>query len=416
MEKLMGDVSYELYMANKRLLERRTAVEKERARLNGPPALAWGQVERPQEAQSQPAVVIPERPGRLEPARLTEPAVSPLTEITLSPTLASAFLQYKVTAPARVWLLLRCLDGAGRGWLDVAEVRRQLTTNGSSYRVCDARHLRTLLREGDGRFWQRDGFGKLNHRDGNSERIWLRSTAKVAARLGVERVRGRPVVLPLAVLTGSIGDFRAHLYAAFHSGRDSTGSAGGERPVSRATMSQVSGVSRRTQQAYEKRAGVEVRPNYALGERMETAAMQERCWQKGTAVFPFRDVKGKRGRPGGEYSAWQMPNSYEGPHQTRPKSHNRRLNRKLADLCRKRDMGNGRSSAGSALTGGGGGGGRCGATHAGACNAPVRLYFENGAAIGKAINRRWVDEGYWPGFGRFGRRPGRPRLWFWVGI
>jgi hypothetical protein len=402
----MAEVSYELHMANERLLARRAAVQREQTRPNPSAAPVW----------ECPAAIVPERPERVESAvqsklleaadENTPPPCAALTEITLSPTLAAAFLQQKVTALARVWLLLRCLDEAGRGWLEAAEVRELLAGQDSPYRVCKARHLRTLLAEGDGRFWVRDG-----------QRIWLCSMARVAAGLGVEWVSGRPVVLPPAVLTGPIGDFRAHLYAAFHSGRawastphTSGRSAGGrslsnvEGPVSRATLGTASGVSRRTQQAYEQRAGVVVRANYALGRRWEAGAVQERCWDKRTAVFPFRDIKGKQGPPGREYIAWQMPNSYEGPHERRPKSQNRRLNRKLADLCRKRDTGNGQRT---------GKAGQAGALPAPACMAPPRLYFENGAALSKAVNRRRVDAGCWPGRKR---QNGRPRFWFWLEV
>jgi hypothetical protein len=41
----------------------------------------------------------------------------------------------------------------------------------------------------------------------------------VAFGLGVERLSGRPVALPLEALLNGIGRFRAELYAAFHSGR-----------------------------------------------------------------------------------------------------------------------------------------------------------------------------------------------------
>jgi hypothetical protein len=57
-------------------------------------------------------------------------------------------------------------------------------------------------------------------------KVWLRSQAKVAAALGLRKLRGRAVELPLSVLLGPIGDLRAHLYASFHSSRRGHSSRG----------------------------------------------------------------------------------------------------------------------------------------------------------------------------------------------
>jgi hypothetical protein len=300
--------------------------------------------------------------------------------VALYPSLALALLKGKETAAGRVWLLLRYLDREGRGWLAAAEVRAALAGPESPLRICGRRQLRTLLEKGDGRFWQRD-----------KQRIWLRSLPKVADALAAGRFSGSRVELPLAVLLAPIGDFRAHLYATFHSSRASTGSAGGSQggPVARAALQELSGAGRRTQQAYEKRAGVRVRPNFAIGERAGPDALQEWGWEKGTAVFVFRDYKGRHGRAGAEYVAWQLPNSYEGPHPLRSKSGRRYLNRQLADLRMRRDTGNGRETEMDD--------GRTG---------PERLYFKDGAGAAKAFNRNPAQGIYWRG---------RPGMWYWLG-
>ena len=78
------------------------------------------------------------------------------------------------------------------------------------------------------------------------------------------KLAGKPVALPLAVLLGPIGDVRAHLYASFHSSRTKTERTGSASSlISRATLTDLSGVSPRTQQAYEKKAGVTVKRNLA---------------------------------------------------------------------------------------------------------------------------------------------------------
>ncbi len=47
--------------------------------------------------------------------------------IKLYPDIAAGMFQRELTAPGRIWLLLRHLDSAERGWLDLEEVRAHLT-------------------------------------------------------------------------------------------------------------------------------------------------------------------------------------------------------------------------------------------------------------------------------------------------
>ena len=74
---------------------------------------------------------------------------------------------------------------------------------------------------------------------------------------------GKPVALPVAVLLGPIGAVRAHLYASGRTKTERTGSA--SSPISRATLADLSGVSSRTLHSYEKKDGVAVRRNLAVG-------------------------------------------------------------------------------------------------------------------------------------------------------
>jgi hypothetical protein len=247
----------------------------------------------------------------------------------LYPSLALAMLRAGETAAGRLWLLLRYLDGNGRGCLELARIRPLLTKQDSPIRLCGQRQLRALLRQGNGLFWQRD-----------KRHLWLAGAVKVAAGLGVARLRGQPIALPLAVLTQPIGLVRAHLYASFHSGR--MGEAGTAGPISRAALTAVSGVSRRTQHAYERRAGVQARSNFALGPLLSRQAVEESVWRHGGAAFVLTDRKGKQGKPGRRYLAWRLPNSYSGPHIRLGRGRQRHFNRQLADLRRNGDAGNGR--------------------------------------------------------------------------
>jgi hypothetical protein len=298
-------------------------------------------------------------------------------------------------AVGRLWLLLRLLDSEGRGWLSRADIEAAFTDPDSPTHLCTPRYLRQLLAEGNGRFWVCAG----------RDKVWLRGQAKVAAALGVRKLRGRAVELPVSVLLGPIGDLRAHLYATFHSGRcghssrrdHSSGRDHSSRdqgrheeqapPISRASLRELSGVSPRTQQTYDDRAAVDVQPCLAIGGVATTTGSQENAWQHGRAAFTFTDHQGKQGTAGGRYQARRLPNRYRGPHQLvggRPQ----RLNRQLADLCHKGYTGNDQPTV-------------------------VRRYYADGAAAGRVWQRQ---QGrvlvYWPARGNLGH--GRqPRTCFW---
>lgn len=302
--------------------------------------------------------------NRNEKAALPPPPPRPQSSISIpiAPDLAAAFLRHDLAGPGRIWLLLRHIDADGRGWLGVDHVRARLTATDSPLRICSWRQLRNLLREGQGILWQQDGPA------GNGGRLWLRKPAKVALALGLNRVGGRAVALPLPPLLAGIGEVRAQLYAAFHSGRAAP--HGNARPIARETIARLTGVPRRTQIAYEARAGIDVRPNYAVGERATPAASQERAWKQG-GTFHFVDGKGEQGKENATYVAWQMPNTYVGPHKQHSKQRTRRINADLADLRTQGGAGNGRE--------------------------PVeKLYFADGAAAARAFNRDHSHDAYWP--------------------
>jgi hypothetical protein len=201
-------------------------------------------------------------------------------------------------------------------------------------RLCGKRQLRNLLRAGQGVFWQRD-----------KTRVWLRSLPRAAARLGVAKLRGRPVALPVSVLLGGIGGVRAHFYASYHSGRKNDSGQG--NPIARATLETVTGVPGRSQRAYEAQLQVDVRANYAIGERIEDHTIsQEQAWAHGQALFVLTDARGYQGKRGQRYHAWQLPNSYRGPHARIGRGRQKHLNRHIThlhqtdDLRKIRDAGN----------------------------------------------------------------------------
>jgi hypothetical protein len=248
-------------------------------------------------------------------------------------------LRRKKAAPGRVWLLLRAADAAGRGCVSAAEAARLLTGDGSPYRICGRRQLANLLAAGDGLFWERNA-GRTGE-----EQLWLRSAARVAAGLGVARLNGSPVAVPLAALSGTIGQARAHLYASFHSGRQRadllTGRPRPRGPIARGTLCKLTGASLNSQRNYERRAAVGRKSAIAIGPLAGAADEHEVAWRRGRALFHLRDDAGRFGRPGAVYLAWQLPNEYTGPHAALPRGRQKRLNRALADLFHDGMTGNG---------------------------------------------------------------------------
>jgi hypothetical protein len=272
--------------------------------------------------------------------------------ILVHPTILLAMLRQHQEAPSRAWLLLRVIDADGRGWLDVEHIRHCLTAKDSPLRIYGWRRLRQLLKQGEGVFWQRD-----------RDRLWLNGAHKVAYKLDLERLQGFPVELPVQALLGGIQAVRAAFYAAFHGGRDS-------KPISRDALHELSGVPSRTQLEYERVAHVERSRNVAIGERYTTENLQERAWHHGRGVFHFVDKKGRQGRAGREYVAWQMPNSYRADYQRRSRGSRKRLNRELADLVNKGIPGNDEQ-------------------------AIERIFFPSGALAARRYNRIPEQDAYW---------------------
>ncbi len=274
-------------------------------------------------------------------------------------------LRQEQEAAGRVWLISRFLDREGCGVLRIDNIIQSFTVKSSAHYLCGKRQLRNLLRAGEGIYWTRD-----------KERLWLRSAACVAAALGVERLTGQPVALPLSALLSGIGAFRAHLYAAFHSGRAKSEARRSAMPIARDTLAGLSGVGRTSQRTYEARVGIQPLANFAIGEAATEGRQEERAWRQGQAVFTLQDYDGQQGRQGKTYLAWQLPNSYTGQHTLRPKGRQKRINRQLQDLVMKGMPGNegdlaGRPAAGQPAT---------------ARRRPVvatKRYYPNGRAAGQ---------------------------------
>ncbi|MCI0393936.1 MAG: hypothetical protein L0332_15825 [Chloroflexi bacterium] len=313
-----------------------------------------------------------------QPASASSPAKNS-SVIKLYPDIALGMLKANQVAPGRLWLLLQHLDTAGCGWISLEVVRSQLAAPGAGLQLCGWRQLRNLLHQGEGIFWQR----------GNG-RLWLRSVARVAAALNIQRLTGHPVALPIAALLQGIGQVRAHFYATFHSGRGDQGSGTTVKPIARSTLQKLSHASRRAQRRYEKRAGVRRRPNIAIHQAAgDESDDQSQAWRHGRAFFRFTDHRGLLGPAGVTYNAWQLPNHYVGPHQQLAKGRQKRINRELADLFMKGMTGNGEERVNDRDFGG-------------------KRFYASGDLAAKGYGRNPDQDVYWPDDQV---KSGRCRLW-----
>ena len=342
-----ADATHKLHAANQRLLAlRQQNGTRQRTAPATPPAIhklpkhvGWGSAALSHLLRAADACV-PSKPlaVTVRSATPTAPQAAPQsaqTTIKAHPTLLTALLKAELAAVGRVWLLSRHLDADGRGWLDVNVLRVHLTQqpNDSAknhLKICGWRRLRQLLQAGKGVFWDRDKFG----------RIWLYSTARVAANLGIAKLQGNPILLPISALCGSIKTVRAHFYASFHSSRgeqrtqaknkvSNTHSTEYSAPISRLSLEIITSTSARSQATYEHIVRLEKRRCYAIGAPKTAQSERSTAWERGAATFTFVDHHGEQGKPGRAYMAWHLPNQYQSCHTHAPMGRTRKINRWL---------------------------------------------------------------------------------------
>jgi hypothetical protein len=322
-----------LVTANARLMARRAqlpprcvADTREAASAeNLPPHLNWGSAALPFRHAIPAPPHTPRLAPEIEPDRKATAACQSAATLIVQPSLLAAMLKAEVVAIGRVYLLCRHLDADGRGWLNVADLRKRLTDRASTLNVCGWRRLRQIIQAGKGLFWERD----------DRERLWLYSLTRVAAQLGVHHFCGDNVEMSIRSLCGKLGALRGTFYATFHAGRDSS-------PIARATLRDITGVPERTQRSYDKTQQIERTANYTLTAASDGA---ETYFRRGRAAFPFIDKTGKQGHVGQAYTAIRLPNSYHATCLMRLPKKQTRLNKRLRqDLVKYGTRGNSSSS------------------------------------------------------------------------
>ena len=272
------------------------------------------------------------------------------------PDIGIAALNNKRVPQYQLWLACRLFDVPGRGWIATRVVQQQFAEKDAPLRLFGNRRLRQVLQAGNGRFWTWDK---------KQQRLWLVGVSRIAEQLQVRRLTGSPVLLPVTVLTAGIGTFKAHLYAAWHSGRRTS------NPISRDTQQKLLGIPGRTQRHYEQKTAVTVITNLAVGAPYTAENIETHTWRHGGAVFQFTDKQGRLGKPNGRYLAWQLPNLYFGPHQKAALGRQRHINRQLIGLVHKGAQGNIEPRF-------------------------TRRYFPHGADAAQAVQTKQCQEGYWP--------------------
>ena len=253
----------------------------------------------------------------------------------------------------RLYLLCKALDPDGSGVVSLGQVKQYYTLKDSPYRVFTPRRLRQVLGQGVGLFWDR-------HTD---DRLWLRSPDKIAAGLGVDHIAGAPVALPVWPLLDGHHEAAAAFHAAWLTTRGDD-----PNPISRQTITSITGACKSSQIAYDVTASIQARRNIGIVGNATKDQLQDAAWRYGHA-FKFKDHAGRVGRRGWVYVAINLPSSYQSPYATLPKGRQRRINAALHDLV---SMGRGK------------------------CDDTIqRIYHGDGATAADAYNRNPGHDHYY---------------------
>jgi hypothetical protein len=239
----------------------------------------------------------------IAPASLT-PAVANRTDGTtthfrIDPELGRLAVALHCAAELRLWVVMRqyVRDHGGSGWIAREELVPLLKAQGIGY---TARHVRRLLADGEGRFW-----------NVAPQRVYMRSWAHLAAGLTQEAQHAklgfsehnqpgrREMYVPVA---GSLEAWEAQLYAAWLAYRNNP-------TISRGMLSTLFGRDKTVLRRWEQTqlAGqVTVRHNFAQCPNHET--FFQHIPQHATSYVAW--VRW-HGRPRQVVRVrWQLPNSY----------------------------------------------------------------------------------------------------------
>ncbi len=267
---------------------------------------------------------------------------APCDATRVYPDMALAALKGGHSGAYRLWLLAHFLDARGTGVLTLEALREYVV---GRHAVYSQRQLMSMLAAGEGVFWARyqrgheivDALGRRRRVTRSVLRVI--GHGRVAAALGVARLRVHAVNLPVTDLLGGMAAVNAALFASFHAGRGQAEAF--NAPIARATLEDLSGRSPAAQRAHDKTAGTQVRRNYArTGVAARPEALAHARLRHGRAAFVAQDAFLRKVRGQGAAAGLsaaiviQLPNSYRpdarlsraGP------GRKRRINQALAGL------------------------------------------------------------------------------------
>jgi hypothetical protein len=185
--------------------------------------------------------------------------------------------------------------------------------------------------------------------------------------MALEELDTGPVYIPVSEGLEGLEGFNSAVYGAWLAGRKK----GDTQPLSRQVQSRLTGLSPRTLRKYTQLNGrIRRISNYSLEQRWQLDNAQKAAWQHGTAVFRFTDRQGKQGPAGAIYVARELPSTYKTDYQPMPRKQLKRIRRKYRGFAKDRAQRN----------------------EIRPCKK--QLYYANGQAAGRAINRG-TPEAYW---------------------
>lgn len=195
-------------------------------------------------------------------------------QVSIYPSIGLSVIKNKqgfFSCAYRAWQLAKAFDAAGSGAVDLNDFKEWAKVNPRTMRqwIADAVDLQLFVKV---------TFGS---------RLMIASTAKAAAILGCGRVDNFKVKVNISDLASR--DWKAVIFAAIESPFNPR--PGQRQPVSRKELFRMTGISPRTMQRYEKKAGVKRHRNYAqsIYHPSELAAVKE--YSKRVGAFIWHDTK-----------------------------------------------------------------------------------------------------------------------------
>lgn len=225
-----------------------------------------------------------------------------LDKIKTYPELNLQAIKEKLTKELRLWYLLRALDPQGSGRMHKQSAQRDLSA------IMSSETFRRTLNSGKDTFW------KIRPRKKGGDWIVLRGVAKVCFELDVLKLSRTPVLTSIEYCK-NMADFRAHIHNGWHTKKDAN-------PISRQTMTKLSGAAKSTQVRYDKKTNAQVTKNKMLTGRVSAdGKIPEERQGEGHYYTVFIDGKFQEVKC--------LPNSYYVDMEKAPRGRIRHINREL---------------------------------------------------------------------------------------